>query len=224
MYAVGTIQRDFFTLLRKGIHKNTIVVNILQLDGSVTRERVNECVFRGYRARRLAMMTNMDGRHTSHTLVTSSPSQDKIIPDFATLRRAHREDMQYRLMPLLCTDYDTFAGLQGICSSVGSPLRICDRFDPRLLTRRFQQNSTRREQICDFFRTHLSQDECELPVAERSLPIVGVQFDGVLLRHAKMTVHHDAVEPASGDDAVSSAGARRGVRRCRRGMSPSPLW
>lgn len=55
------MQRDAYAALFKKVGKVMVPLNILQVSGEVTHERIFEEVFDGYRVRRIVLMTHMKG-------------------------------------------------------------------------------------------------------------------------------------------------------------------
>ncbi|CCW60776.1 unnamed protein product [Phytomonas sp. EM1] len=198
------MQRDTYAGLIKKRHLARIPIRILQLNGRITHENVYEDVFIGYRLRRLVLMTHfgygrppppsspnfptMAAISASSSVSSSAFSpipKDFVVASFEKLAKMHNPGFVYRLVPLLCADIDTFAAMQAICASEGSPFTIEDRRDPVDLTHRFPNGCAQRGIIGEFFKKHISPEEMAEPAASRRLPITGIEFDGLLLTLAR---------------------------------------
>ncbi|KAH9601215.1 hypothetical protein LSM04_007721 [Trypanosoma melophagium] len=208
------MQRDVYASLIKKRHKQMIPLLIHQVSGDITRENIFDEVFVGYKLRRIALMTHMAA--TSPTLPRLP--RDIIVTDFDKLKSIHQPHFHYKLLPLLCTDFEAFAALQGICASPNSPFTIEDRRDPQGLTHRLVNGCSERQALCDFFAEHIPVSEREVPVYSRKLPIAAVMFDGVLITRknadvnsnsggggraaALLTVHEAATEKSITERAI----------------------
>lgn len=194
------MQRDVYASLIKKRHKQMIPLLIHQVSGDITRENIFDEVFTGYKQRRIVLMTHMSAVPSSLPRLP----RDVIVSDFAKLKAIHQSHFHYKLLPLLCTDFEAFAAMQGICASANSPFTIEDRKDPQGLTHRLPNGCLERQAVCDFFAEHISPEERETPVFSRKLPISGVVFDGLLLTEktraagektaALLTMHEAATE------------------------------
>ncbi|RNF07400.1 hypothetical protein TraAM80_03312 [Trypanosoma rangeli] len=194
------MQRDVYASLIKKRHKHMIPLFIHQVSGDVTRENIFDEVFSGYKMRRIVLMTHMSATSSS----SSQLPRDVIVSDFEQLKAIHQPHFHYKLLPLLCTDVEAFAAMQGICASVNSPFTIEDRRDPQGLTHRLSNGCAERQAVCEFFAEHIPPAEREVPVFSRKLPITAVMFDGLLLTKkatvarskvaALLTVHEAATE------------------------------
>ncbi|ESS70187.1 hypothetical protein TcG_07231 [Trypanosoma cruzi] len=192
------MQRDVYASLIKKRHKHMIPLLIHQVSGDVTRENVFDEVFSGYKLRRIVLMTHM----AATSSLSSRLPRDVIVTDFEKLKAIHQPHFHYKLLPLLCTDIEAFAAMQGICASANSPFTIEDRRDPQGLTHRLANGCADRQAVCEFFAEHISPEERDVPVFSRKLPISAVVFDGLLLSKkandvgarvaALLTVHETA--------------------------------
>lgn len=171
------MQRDVYASLIKKRHKQMIPLIIHQVSGDITRENIFDEVFHGYKLRRIVLMTHMAAIPPSLPRLP----RDVIVSDFEKLKAIHKPHFHYKLLPLLCSDFEAFAALQGICASANSPFTIEDRKDPQSLTHRLSNGCAERQAVCDFFEEHISPAERETPVFSRKLPISAVMFDGLLL-------------------------------------------
>ncbi|RNF26684.1 uncharacterized protein Tco025E_01082 [Trypanosoma conorhini] len=171
------MQRDVYASLIKKRHKQMIPLLIHQVSGDVTRENIFDEVFSGYKLRRIVLMTHMSASPPSSPRLP----RDVIVSDFAQLKAIHQPHFHYKLLPLLCTDVEALAAMQGICASANSPFTIEDRRDPQGLTHRLSNGCAERQAVCDFFAEHIAPPERDVPVFSRKLPIAAVTFDGVLL-------------------------------------------
>ncbi|ORC89005.1 uncharacterized protein TM35_000142160 [Trypanosoma theileri] len=194
------MQRDVYASLIKKRHKQMIPLLIHQVSGDITRENIFDEVFSGYKLRRIALMTHM----AATTPNLPRLPRDIIVTDFDKLKSIHQPHFHYKLLPLLCTDFEAFSALQGICASQNSPFTIEDRRDPQGLTYRLVNGCAERQALCDFFAEHIPVSEREVPVYSRKLPIAAVLFDGVLITRkctnaggktaALLTVHEAATD------------------------------
>lgn len=173
------MQRDVYAALVKRRHKHRIPIRIFQVNGKTTQEPIYDDVFIGYKLRRLVLMTNMAAQ-------TLNP--DMIIPDFQTLKRYHQPHMMYKLLPLQCSTIEAFAALQGICASAGSVFQIEDRVGPQHFTHRFPLGCANRQAICDFFAATMPAEDLREPAQTRRLPVMGVEYQGALLREGRRRV------------------------------------
>ncbi|CCD16459.1 unnamed protein product [Trypanosoma congolense IL3000] len=191
------MQRDVYASLIKKRHKEMVPLLIHQVSGDITRENIFDEVFHGYKLRRIVLMTHM----AATPAMSPRLPRDVIVQDFAKLKSIHQPHFHYKLLPLLCTDFEAFAALQGICASANSPFTIEDRTDPQGLTHRLSNGCAERQALCDFFEPHIPEAERLVPVFSRKLPINAVCFDGLLLTRARnnrvaalLTVHDVASE------------------------------
>ncbi|KEG11707.1 hypothetical protein DQ04_02351030 [Trypanosoma grayi] len=194
------MQRDVYASLIKKRHKQMIPLLIHQVSGDVTRENVFDEVFSGYKLRRITLMTHMAATPAALPRLP----RDVVVSDFEKLLAIHQPHFHYKLLPLLCTDIEAFAAMQGICASENSPFVIEDRRDPQGLTHRLANGCAEREAVCDFFAAHIPPAEREVPAYSRKLPIAAVMFDGLLMTRnaaavggslaALVTVHEAATE------------------------------
>lgn len=178
------MQRDAYAALVKKRHKKKIPLRILQVNGEIFNELIFDEVFIGYRNRRLVLTTCM-----ARTNPKNGPRlpHDVLVQDFSKLLRLHRPHFIYKLVPLMCTNVETFSVMQAVCNSRGSPFCIDDRYDPQGLTARFGFISTHR----DLIRSELLQ--CPFLSAAQmanirlgTFPITGVEFDGALVRRGRV--------------------------------------
>lgn len=200
------MQRDAYAALIKKRHVRMIPARITQMSGEVFHERLYTDVFTGYRHRRLVLMTNIAAQDP----MLPRLQHDIIVPSFDMLARIHQPHFRYKLLPLLCADVETFAVLQAICASRGSPFCIEDRRDYQPLTYKFLMGCYGREAICDFFKEHHTAADLLEPPSSRRLPINGVVFDGVLVRRATTRESNGAVaaqKPAITTTTNTSAAA-----------------
>ncbi|CBH08893.1 hypothetical protein, conserved [Trypanosoma brucei gambiense DAL972] len=198
------MQRDVYASLIKKRHKQMVPLLIHQVSGDITRENIFDEVFHGYKLRRIVLMTHMAA--TPATLPRLP--RDIIVSDFDKLRAIHQPHFHYKLLPLLCTDFEAFSALQGICASANSPFTIEDRKDPQGLTHRLSNGCSERQALCEFFDPHIAPAEKLVPVFSRKLPISAVVFDGLLLKQnypkvaALLTVHEAASEKSIIERAI----------------------
>lgn len=177
------MQRDAYAALVKKKHKLKIPLRILQLNGEVFHELIFDEVFIGYRNRRLVLMTHMAGSDAKRGPLLP---HDVLIADFAKLQQVHHPHFVYQLVPLKCSNLDTFTLLQAVCNSKQSPFSIDHRYDVHGLTTRFGLVSSHREHIkaellqCPFLSaTQLTN------IRTGVFPITGVEFDGALVYHGR---------------------------------------
>ncbi|KAK7195570.1 hypothetical protein NESM_000485300 [Novymonas esmeraldas] len=171
------MQRDAYaSIVRyRNLHKTPL--RILQMNGAVFHENVSSSFFRGYHARRIALMTHTAGQDPRLPRL----SKDIIVTNYETLRRIHQPHFMYRLLPLHCADAETFAAMQSICASPGSPFTLEDRVDAQSLNFRMSKMCAGRDKVCDFFKEYTSPEELNAPTATRELPVTSVMFQGLLV-------------------------------------------
>ncbi|KPA75310.1 putative mitochondrial hypothetical protein [Leptomonas pyrrhocoris] len=172
------MQRDAYAALVKFPKARKVPLRVMQLNGKVFHENVLARTFLGYKLRRLALMTYTAGQDPRLPRLP----RDIIVPTFASLLKIHQPHFMYRLLPLLSADVETFAAMQSICSSSGSPFSLQDRVDASVLNFRLLNMCCHRDKICDFFKEGTAPSELLMPTATRRLPITGVLFQGILFR------------------------------------------
>eukprot|EP00758_Cryptobia_borreli_P002970 Tbor_TRINITY_DN3428_c0_g1::TRINITY_DN3428_c0_g1_i1::g.3743::m.3743 len=175
------MQRDTFAILVKKKGLPTIPINILQLSGEITHEHIFHEVFDGYKARRIALMTNMSGVDPSRGPLLP---RDIIINSFEKLSKVHMPHLQYKLLPLLCTDMVTFSCLQGICASPRSPFRIENRREPRPIKAGWANpKSPLRDYIWGYYEQKMTSESKSLPREMRGKLPCGnsLDWDGLLI-------------------------------------------
>ena len=190
------MQRDAYAILIKKKGKVTLPINILQLSGEITKETIFDEVFDGYKARRIVLMTHM-------AATTGRFPRDIVIADFAKLQEFHQAHYTYKLLPLLCACYSTFALLQAIATSAGAPFSLDQRKDPSPLRMTLGNNrcASNKELIASFFDDVLSVEEKAKPLAQRKLPVDGIDYSGLFLNlehggHLGLVALHKVVTPA----------------------------
>ncbi|KPI86712.1 hypothetical protein ABL78_4228 [Leptomonas seymouri] len=172
------MQRDAYAALIKYPNTRKVPVRIMQLNGKVFHENLLASAFVGYQKRRLALMTYTAGQDPRLPRLP----RDIIVPTYASLLKIHQPHFMYRLLPLLSADVETFAAMQSICSSQGSPFTIQDRVDATVLNLRLSNLCYGRDRICDFLKDHTTPSELLMPTATRRLPISAILFQGILFR------------------------------------------
>eukprot|EP00796_Vickermania_ingenoplastis_P005725 gene5725-4086_t len=178
------MQRDAYAALVKKKHKRKIPLRILQMSGEIFNELIFDEVFIGYRNRRLVLTTHMAG--TDPRQGKRLP-QDVLVQDFAKLQRLHQPHFVYKLVPMMCSNVETFSVLQGVCSSRGSPFAIEDRYDTHGLTTRFGIVSTHRSLVMsELLQCPLLSAAQMANVRLGNFPIPGVEFDGALVKRGKI--------------------------------------
>lgn len=197
------MQRDAYAALIKKRNKFKIPLRIFQMNGKVFQENVFDEVFKGYRLRRLVLMTHTSGQDPNLPRLP----HDIIVPNFQFLLSIHQPHYQYQLLPLISADIESFAAMQAICATPGSPFTIADRLDAQGLTYRFSNGCAGRDRICEFLKPHTNQAEQSTPTSSRRLPINGVAFQGLLQKKAKVgvgVVHSDHKNVVQRDNAGNS--------------------
>lgn len=178
------MQRDAYAALVKKRHKKKIPMRIRQITGEVFNELIFDEVFIGYRNRRLVLLTYMAGTNPRHG---PRLKHDVIIPDFAKLQRVHQPHFVYQLVPLMCSNLETFKVLQAVCNSKGSPFCMEDRHDTYGLTMRFGIASAHREMIkAEMLQCPLLSAAQLSAIRMGTFPINGVEFDGALVKRGKV--------------------------------------
>lgn len=214
------MQRDAYAALVKKKHKKKIPMRILQVNGEIFNELIFDEVFIGYRNRRLVLTTHMAG--TDPRKGPRLP-HDILIQDFAKLQRYHQPHFVYKLVPLMCSNVESFSVLQAVCSSPGSPFRIEDRYDTHGLTMRFALVSAHREMV----KSELLQ--CPLLSAAQmanirlgTFPIPGVEFDAALVRRGRITLAN-AMDSLSASSSAATGPSNNGNPSSGGGGEPLPL-
>ncbi|KAG8344646.1 hypothetical protein TRVL_04525 [Trypanosoma vivax] len=188
------MQRDVYAAMIKKRHKQMVPLLIHQVSGDITRENIFDEVFSGYKLRRIVLMTHMAATPATQPRLP----HDVIVSDFETLKKVHQPHFHYKLLPLLCTDIEAFAAMQGICASAHSPFVIEDRRDPQGLTHRLSNGCAERQALCDFFEQHIPAAERQVPVFSRKLPISAILFDGLLFRRSSTSCSNTHEHSATG--------------------------
>lgn len=215
------MQRDAYAALVKKKHKKKIPMRILQVNGQIFNELIFDEVFIGYRNRRLVLTTHMAG--TDPRKGPRLP-HDILIQDFGKLQRYHQPHFVYKLVPLMCSNVESFSVLQAVCSSPGSPFRVEDRYDTHGLTMRFALVSAHREMV----KSELLQ--CPLLSAAQmtnirlgNFPIPGVEFDAALVRRGRVALANamEATTSTTSTDSNNTSGHNNGTSGGSNGASPS---
>lgn len=197
------MQRDAYAALVKKKQKKKIPLRILQMSGDIFKEWIFDEVFIGYRNRRLVLVTHMAG---TDPRFGPRLGQDILVPDFSKLQRIHQPHFLYKLIPMMCSNIESFALLQAVCNSPGSPFVIEDRWDTHGLTMRFAIVSAHRELV----KSELLQCR-QLSGAQMSnirlgnFPITGVEFDGALVKRGRVASTHNTATDSSTSSTSSSS-------------------
>lgn len=178
-----TMQRDAYAALFKSPFLRKTPIRIMQLNGRVSHENVTSDFFIGYKCRRIALMTYTAGQDPKLPRLP----RDIIVPTYDALQRIHQPHFMYQLLPLLTSDVETFAAMQAICSSSGSPFALHDRIDAVSLNYNISNLCAGRDKICEFLKADTQPSELMMPTATRRLPILSINFQGILLKE-KMAV------------------------------------
>lgn len=206
------MQRDAYGALVKKKHKKKIPMRILQVSGEVFKEWIFDEVFIGYRNRRLVLTTHMAG--TDPRAGPRLP-HDILVPDFAKLQRIHQPHFMYKLVPMMCSNIESFALLQAICNSKNSPFTIEDRCDTHGLTMRFAIVSTHRELVkSELLQCPVLSAAQIVNIKLGNFPIPGVEFDGALVKRGRVPASStgDTSSSSSSSNSASEAGGGDGIK------------
>lgn len=184
------MQRDAYASLIKFPKTRKIPTRIMQMNGRVFHENLMRFFFKGYEARRLTLMTHMAGQDPALPRLP----HDIIVPTFDAFLKIHQPHFMYKLVPLLTADVETFAAMQAVCTSPGSPFALQDRIDTSILNFRLSNLCAQRDRICEFFKDDTEASELLMPTSTRRLPLLSVGFQGILLREKIRLAAADAPE------------------------------
>lgn len=197
------MQRDAYAALVKKKNKKKIPLRILQMSGDIFKEWIFDEVFIGYRNRRLVLVTHMAG-----TDPRCGPrlAQDILIPDFAKLQKIHQPHFVYKLIPMMCSNIESFALMQAVCHSPGSPFVIEDRWDTHGLTMRFAIVSAHRELVkSELLQCRLLSAAQMANIRLGNFPITGVEFDAALVKRGRVSLPNTASTTSSNNNCRSTA-------------------
>eukprot|EP00758_Cryptobia_borreli_P005255 Tbor_TRINITY_DN4803_c0_g1::TRINITY_DN4803_c0_g1_i1::g.1353::m.1353 len=120
------------------LHTSLECVDIIQLDmtGDITPMKITSRTFEIFDSKSLILELPLDPSTISSLpsiFATTTLSADYlIVADFEMLKKIHRRDYVYRLLPRKCRNTAAYAVCKEICKLPGSPFNMSHRVDPHI--------------------------------------------------------------------------------------------